>query len=91
MLKRNQSSLSSGAAAPAHGDILIAKDTADRKASCVLSILPGPAQIRCQTYDHAVSTASAWALQQSVTIWFTQNGSTFTMVTPTSGTTPRHR
>jgi len=77
--------------APAHGDFLIAKDTADRKASYVLSILPGLPQIRCRTYDHAVSTASAWALQQRVTIWFTQNGRTFTMVTPTSATTPRPR
>ena len=75
----------------AHGDFLIAKDTADKKASYVLSILPGLPQIRCRTYDHAVSTASAWALQPRVTIWFTQNGRTFTMVTPTSGPTPRPR
>ena len=77
-----------GTGAPASGDVLIVKDSGARKALYVLSIVPNPGQIRCQTYEQAVSTARRWASLQQVAIWFSEDGSAFTIVSPASGATP---
>jgi hypothetical protein len=77
-----------GANTPAPGDLVIARDTTVKKASYALSVAPGPAQFCCQTFEQAVSTASAWVLQRQVAIWFTENGTTFTRVAPAGSPMP---
>ncbi|OFV91861.1 MAG: hypothetical protein A3G76_13500 [Acidobacteria bacterium RIFCSPLOWO2_12_FULL_65_11] len=69
--------------------MVIARDTTTKKASYALSVVPGPAQIRCQMYEHAVSTATAWVSGRQAAIWYTENGTTFTRVAPASGPMPR--
>lgn len=73
------SSTPAGITGPAHGDILVAKDPVQEKAF-TLSVVPGPPQVRCATYEDAVSTASGWAIQGHVEIWFTRDGQVFTPV-----------
>lgn len=73
------SSMSVEAAGPARGDLLIAKDKAEKKAY-TLSVVPGRPQMRCPTYERAVLTASAWASRQHVAIWLTEDGRAFTPV-----------
>ena len=75
------------AAGPAHGDLIIAKDTAEKK-MFTLGVVPGPAQVRFQTHEQAVAAASAWASQRRVAIWFTENGKTFTVVRTKGKPTP---
>lgn len=75
------SSTRAGGTGPAHGDVLIARDKTEKKA-CTLSVVPGPPQMRCPTYEDAISTASAWASQKRVAIWFTKDGRIFTAVSP---------
>jgi hypothetical protein len=69
---------------PAQGDVLIARDTTHTKAYA-LSVVPGPPQMHCPTYEDAMSTAVAWASQRRVAIWFTQDGQTATPVSPARG------
>ena len=69
--------------APANGDMLIVKDTDAKRTSYVLSVVPNPGQIRCQTYEQAVATVSQWASLRKVAIWFSENGRTFAIVSPT--------
>ena len=75
------------AARPAHGDLIITKDTGEKK-TFTLGVVPAPAQVRFQTYEQAVATASTWALRRRVAIWFTEDGSTFTVVETKGKPTP---
>jgi hypothetical protein len=77
-----------GTESPASGDVLIVKDMVANTTSYVLSVVPNPGQIRCQTYEQAVSTASRWVSLRQVAIWFSENGTTFTIVSPASGPRP---
>lgn len=80
---------SNSATGPAHGDLIITKDTAEKKTFTV-GVVPGPAQVRFQTYEQAVAAASTWALRRRVAIWLTEDGKTFTMV-ETKGKPPPSR
>jgi hypothetical protein len=75
---------SSSAGAPAPGDLLITKDTSESE-TYTISIVPGPPQVRYGTYALAVSAASAWASQQGVAIWSTEDSKTFSAVAPKKG------
>ena len=70
---------------PAKGDIVISLDSSARNPSYALSVVPGPEQIRCQTYELALSAASRWAVQRRVSVWRTEDGRTFTLVAFTAG------
>ena len=59
---------------------MIVLDSSARNPSYVLSVVPGPEQIRCQTYELALSTAGSWALKRRVGVWRTEDGRTFTRV-----------
>jgi hypothetical protein len=78
-----------GANTPTPGDLVIARDATVQKAPYALCVVPGPAQICCQTFEQALSTASAWASQRQVAIWFTENGTTFTRVAPAGSPMPQ--
>jgi hypothetical protein len=62
---------------PAHGDIVVARDAAKKKVYS-LSVVPGPPQMLCPSYEEAVSRASAWAAANKVATWLTQDGQMFT-------------
>jgi hypothetical protein len=64
---------------PVPGDVLIARDTTDQN-RCTLSVVPGPPQVCCATFDEAVSTALAWASNDRVHVWWTDDGRTFTRI-----------
>jgi hypothetical protein len=64
---------------PAPGDILIANDS-DDQASYALSVVPGPPQLRCRTYEQAMTVARAWAAQRGVAIWKKDDGRTLDIV-----------
>ncbi len=72
-------SSSSPVAAPAHGDLIIAKDTAKEDAYTI-GVVPGLPQVCCPTYERAIATARAWASRRPVTTWFTEDGTAFTML-----------
>ena len=74
----------SGSGLPANGDILIIKETAGKKVSFVLSVVPNPAQIRCETYDDAIGIARRWAATRDLTIWFSDDGRTFSIASPSA-------
>jgi len=66
---------------------VISLDSSARNPSYALSVVPGPEQIRCLTYELALSTASRWALQRQVSVWRTGDGRTFTLVAFTADAT----
>ena len=67
--------------APADGDLVIASDHDGRSVSYVLSVTPSPAQIRYPSYEHALSRATAWTAQIRCTVWFTDDGQSYRLVT----------
>ena len=71
-------STTTGITGPASGDVLIAREVEGE--TYTLSIMPGPAQVRCPTFEVAKSTARAWALQRRVAVWFTEDEHIFTPV-----------
>ena len=73
------SSTTLGTTGPVSGDVVIARDRADQKES-PLSILPGPPQVRCSTFEDARLTANSWASRRRVAIWFTEDEQIFTPV-----------
>lgn len=79
-----------GIPGPADGDVLIARDK-DHKHAYTLSVMPGPPQMPCPTYEKAVSTAVVWASRRRVAIWSTQDGQIFTAVSPTGKSAAAHR
>lgn len=84
------SSTPTGTTGPTHGDVLIARDKTQQKAY-TLSVVPGPPQVRCTTYEDAMVTAVAWTSQRGVGIWLTQDGQTFTPVLPAGEPAAAHR
>ena len=72
---------------PPCGDLLITRDRSERQ-EYTLSTIPGPAQLRYRTYDQALASASAWAAQHGVGLWFTDDGTSFKPITVESGTYP---
>lgn len=58
------------------GDLLITRDTSERQ-GYIISTIPGPAQIRYRTYDQALASASTWAADRRVGVWFTDDGASF--------------
>jgi len=62
---------------PPQGDVLIALDT-ERRAGYVISVVPGPAQVRCATYTEAIAAARAFAgSHPDASVWTTEDGETF--------------
>ena len=68
-----------GRTKPVTGDVLVGKDLT-RTRAYTLSVVPGPPQLRCSTYDEALSTANTWAALGRVSIWVTHDGQTLTPV-----------
>ena len=66
-----------GAARPHDGDVLIAAD-ASHSSACTVSVVPGPQQLRCESYDEALAAARTFAWSRGVSLWFTNNGTIFT-------------
>lgn len=71
----------SGPTSPQHGDVVIAR-AAEGGSLHTISVTPGGPQVRYATFEKAVAVATEWALREHVTIWFTDDGKTFTELTP---------
>jgi len=67
---------------PVAGDILIVRDASRQKPSYIMSVLPNPAQIRYRTVAEAIASATRWATAHTRTIWLTEDGRTFSVVSP---------
>jgi len=72
---------------PASGDIVIARDESGDSASYVISIAPGPPQVRCLTFEQAARSATAWAAKRGVATWLA-SGISFARIDVPSGVSP---
>ena len=66
-----------GATRPRNGDVLIAAD-ASHSSACTVSVVPGPQQLRCESYDEALAAARTFVWCRGVSLWFTNDGIIFT-------------
>jgi hypothetical protein len=64
---------------PEHGDIVISRPGRSLK-PYALSVVPGPAQILCPTYDEALGRARSFAARERVDVWVAEDEYDFALV-----------
>lgn len=65
---------------PHPGDVVITAESG-QPSSYTVSVVPGPAQLRHETYDAALASARKFAQSQGVFLWFTNDRTTFSLLT----------